>query len=246
MSKDSDSIVSLNIQTPKYVYPPVLDAGLPTLTRAHDPFADNGILLPGVSGETPISSTPSVVLCFNDVQDYSVPAVKKRSDDKSLLLSSFFDDGSTKCLPKRTNVACWWCCHRFDTPPIGAPFEYKHVEDVFGGCGCFCSFPCALAWLQDHKACHKYIPLLRFMRQKQTDVLLGDDIRVAPPREMLSMFGGSLSIEEFRADNCDYSGLRMVHVPNMYPIEMRAEDRNRTMIESSSVLQFLKLKRTCK
>lgn len=237
MSRESESIVSLTIQAPKYMYPKPLDEvdSKEDAPRPHDPLTDNGILLSSISERT--AAKDFAVRCYNDVP-MACRRVNVTQKDRALLLAPFFQDG----LPKTTDVSCWWCCHKFSTPPIGAPFVYKHVEDMFGGCGCFCGFSCALAWLQDHQACHKYIPLLRFMRQKQTNAVASEGIKPAPPREMLAMFGGSLSIEEFRDESSQFCGLRMVHVPNMFPIEIRVEDRSATSAESSSVLQFLRNK----
>ena len=47
--------------------------------------------------------------------------------------------------PAKTDVLCWWCCHNFDTHPIGIPMKYDEHEDVFKVIGCFCSLNCAFA-----------------------------------------------------------------------------------------------------
>lgn len=51
--------------------------------------------------------------------------------------------------PKRTNLDCWWCCHPFNTAPIGLPVDYKNNK--FFVHGCFCSIHCMYAWYIDDK-----------------------------------------------------------------------------------------------
>lgn len=103
------------------------------------------------------------------------------------------------------DVACWWCCHTFDTLPIGLPEKY--YEKKFQVLGSFCSFNCAMAYdlsLNDHKMWDR-ISLLYHLRNKiflniypNNDIKILDDIIMAPPRCMLKMFGGKLDINEFR------------------------------------------------
>eukprot|EP00899_Mesostigma_viride_P009138 jgi/Mesvir1/18225/Mv09504-RA.1 len=47
--------------------------------------------------------------------------------------------------PLSTDVACWWCCHKFACTPCPLPVAYKE-EKGFLVKGCFCSFSCAKAY----------------------------------------------------------------------------------------------------
>lgn len=239
--QDSDCIVSLKIEQPTFIYPQYSENTGPP--RPHDPFGDNGIVLSTVTDEGS-ALPPNVIMCHNDVpplKDSQKQTGQERVDSHSLLMSPFHNTADG-LLPSSTDICCWWDANRFTSPPLSAPILYKARENTFGGLGCFCGYPCALAWLQDHPSCHRYIPLLRFMRQNQSDTLNVTPLRPAPPREMLKMFGGSMSIEEFRQDPAR-GEMRMVHVPNMYAIKVHAENRNDTWAESSSVLQFLRSKK---
>lgn len=243
MTNQTDEMVFLRVSTPKFVYPrPLNDVGDETAieTRPHDPLADNGIVLSHVIGGSAAEAS-NEVRCFNDVQDPSATGERpaaSQADSQFLLLRPFFQSNGG-AMPASTEICCWWDCNKFDTPPICAPFTYKQTDDSFGGCGCFCSFACALAWLQDKPSCHRYIPLLRFLRQKQSDVLITSPLIPAPPREMLQMFGGGLTLDQFR-DVTSHNGMRMVHMPNMHPLRMNVENRAMTVVESSSVLKYLK------
>lgn len=93
-------------------------------------------------------------------------------------------------------VACHWCCHPFDGPPCAAP------ERVVGGnyevFGCFCSFNCALSYvldMRDERVLER-VALLHAMRRKAGGE--AGEIKPAPRRETLKMFGGCLDITKFR------------------------------------------------
>jgi hypothetical protein len=94
------------------------------------------------------------------------------------------------------NVCCWWCCNTFEGDAIGLPEKY--YQEKFYLFGIFCSFNCALAYninMNDGKIWERY-NLLHFLYKKMFNI----DIKIspAPPKELLTMFGGQLTIEEFR------------------------------------------------
>lgn len=97
---------------------------------------------------------------------------------------------------------CHWCCHDREGVMVGIPFRYDESRGVFLCIAkAFCSFPCAVAYL--HKEvrgalqvkCQSLMPIL-YRR-------MGGDLRelprAAPQRQSLKMFGGTLSIAEFRS-----------------------------------------------
>lgn len=113
-------------------------------------------------------------------------------------------------IAEKTSVSCWWCCHPFDDYPVCAPEKYDGLRDIFKVKGCFCSFNCAKAFMKNERnpsiyLCNSYIKRL-----------LGHvpDIIPAPSRYTLKMFGGPLSIEEFRST---FTGLSSVSF-NVYPM----------------------------
>ena len=103
----------------------------------------------------------------------------------------------------KTDLCCWWCCHKFDTVPLGLPERY--LNDTFYLYGCFCSFNCAQAYnlnTNEHKIWERY-SLLNFLKKKICDnnnieYKNFDFICPAPPRQALNIFGGIMTIEEFR------------------------------------------------
>jgi hypothetical protein len=51
----------------------------------------------------------------------------------------------------KTDVCCWWCCHDFNTVPLGLPLEYKKKINKFLVKGVFCSFACMLSYNNEKK-----------------------------------------------------------------------------------------------
>lgn len=112
------------------------------------------------------------------------------------LLKEFEEKSKNGEWPLTTSTACYWCCHRFDTPPVGLPC--KCVNSRFHVTGCFCSLECAAAYnvmqLRDGLM-EERMNLLNGMAREMGYTTI---IKTAPPRQMLHMFGGNLTIDEFR------------------------------------------------
>lgn len=96
-----------------------------------------------------------------------------------------------------TDVACFWCCHKFDHQCIGMPIKYKN--DTFEVQGCFCSFECMCAYNfysgENSQQTWEIYNLINLM----ANILEYDKyIYPAPPRKCLKYFGGHMTISEFR------------------------------------------------
>ncbi len=102
-------------------------------------------------------------------------------------------------IPSTTEVCCWWCCHQFEDPPIGIPVTLNQGKfEVYGN---FCCFNCACSYLFNSPEysdkvwnCYSLMNLLH----KRIHPGSTDKVRLAPPRQALKMFGGFMTIEEFR------------------------------------------------
>lgn len=165
-----------------------------------------------------------------------------------------------------TDVCCWWCCHTFNTVPIGLPVDYSaSYESVnrYGTCkqnkskfrvkGVFCSFGCMIAYGNENNNINKtrFMSLTTFLYKKLTGgtctaskedyqksldyrypiTLFGGDsnlkeqyiqslldlvdtqLKPAPPRCTLKMFGGQLSIDEFRNAIHERKIYKMIEYP---------------------------------
>jgi hypothetical protein len=113
-----------------------------------------------------------------------------------------------------TDVCCWWCCHSFDTVPIGLPEKYDELLKKFQVKGVFCSFSCIVAYKNEHKRIRVNDYLIKFLYNKLTGTFLLDShLEPAPPRCSLKMFGGELTIEEFRNSFRENRVYKMIEYP---------------------------------
>lgn len=91
-------------------------------------------------------------------------------------------------------AACWWCCHTFDGTALHWPYKFK--SNVFSTTGYFCSWGCMKAYAFDKGRTDTYEFIV--LMKKRIETKIGSAIVRAPKKECLKMFGGQMSIEEFR------------------------------------------------
>jgi hypothetical protein len=100
--------------------------------------------------------------------------------------------------PAKTDVYCYWCCHPFDSTPLPMPHEYDELRDIFKVSGNFCSWACMKSYNGKHTGYRSPIVSLNILLMKRRLHGKMEAFKGAPPREKLRIFGGSMSVEEFR------------------------------------------------
>jgi hypothetical protein len=152
-----------------------------------------------------------------------------------------------------TTTCCWWCCHQFDSIPIGLPEKY--INDTFHLYGCFCSFNCAQAYnlnTNDNKVWEIY-SLLNFFKKKICDLnniqyKNYDYICSSPPRQSLNIFGGPLTIEDFRNSlnslTKNYNYILPPMIPLIGILEIIPNEITPNNIKIKNINNNLKLKRS--
>ena len=98
-----------------------------------------------------------------------------------------------------TEPYCWWCCHPFPGPSLHYPYKYDERTKHFTTTGHFCSWECMKTYAIDQNSSRSgeiqmYIALMRKHANNNKYV----PCRTAPKRPALKIFGGTLTIEEFR------------------------------------------------
>lgn len=129
---------------------------------------------------------------------------EKNLDVKIKLIKTmleFADANKREKWPENTSIHCKWCCHSFSGIPISIPKKY--INNIFYVFDCYCSFSCAASHLffrgditESDKL--KYYNLLHLLKQKILKNTNLEKIKLAPPQNVLKIFGGHLSVEEFR------------------------------------------------
>src|SRR3990172_7934468 len=149
------------------------------------------------------------------VDDYNTPSTQvtsisktynthffREADENKITMLDYINAG---CLPERTDLCCRYDGQPFSTAPIGIPIKYINTsqQSYFLTFGVFCSFPCCLAFLRDngHKMFFKKSESLLYNLYYK---LYGKEMvsKAAPELECLKIYGGILSVDEFRASFC--------------------------------------------
>lgn len=110
-------------------------------------------------------------------------------------------------VPDKSDVVCWHCCHKFDTPPVFIPIKVDTSTKVWTLKGVFCSLACLKAFLieEDTYARDSQILWAKKFASQYMDVPMV--IKRAPSRFVLKMFGGNMDIETFRSTKHKYLNL---------------------------------------
>lgn len=163
----------------------------------------------------------------NDIQSESATSRLKVVQ----LLKDFEEKNKNNEWPSNTSIACYWCCHKFDNAPFGIPVKY--VNNVFHVYGCFCSLECAAA---HNLACKDSIDemwerfnLINLLARKLN--FSRGYVKPAPNRLALTMFGGHMTIEEFRTFT-ETSKIINVNFPPMMTMTQQIEEINESDINS--------------
>jgi hypothetical protein len=112
------------------------------------------------------------------------------------LMIRYQDSNREQRIPESIDTACFWDCQSFRTQPCIIPIAIE--EGIWRVYGNFCSPECAAAFLfherlDSHVQWERYALLNRLYSMGESS-----DIRLAPPRGVLRLFGGIMDVSEFR------------------------------------------------
>ncbi len=132
------------------------------------------------------------------------------------LMVQFKEFQESKKLPESTEIACFWCAHTFEHQPCIIP--EREVNGVYNVYGNFCSPECGIAYLLKEGL----DPHVRWERMALLHRIYDREGRgqifPAPARECLSLFGGPMSIDVFRATMRAKKVRVDLHMPPMVSI----------------------------
>jgi len=139
------------------------------------------------------------------------------------IMYEFINSNNDKKWPDSTNTYCWWCCHPFQGPPCALPEYYK--KEKFYVSGCFCSFNCTASYnfSKNEDTMWERYSFLNLMYKKLYNQKF-IKINLAPPREVLKIFGGYMSIEEFRENSLRNDKVFSVVKPPLISIIPKIEE----------------------
>lgn len=164
------------------------------------------ITAPTITAITTITA-PVIVTSNTEIDYYNL---------KSTLLVQFKDSAEVKTIPKTSDVACFWCCHVFTNRPVVLPMRDtgEHLQVT----GNFCSPECACSYLFDMRQdSHTRWEQLALLYRVYGEACQGK-IQPAPARTTLKLFGGGLSITEYRNLIQSHKVRIDIHLPPMVSI----------------------------
>jgi hypothetical protein len=170
---------------------PGSSGGEPKPYDAEDVYAKFG----GGGSSEPVAAPPPAA-----IQTHVTPATSARPSlplhYSERLMIRFQDANRDQRLPENTDVACFWDCHTFRGTPCVIPTKIE--EDIWHVYGNFCSPECAATFLfnerlDTHVQWERYALLNRLYAEGDSSV------RLAAPRSVLRLFGGTLDVTEYRA-----------------------------------------------
>ena len=169
----------------------------PTNVEPYDASTDNPFMesVESLTVAAPVpeeTTTNTVVATTATTATQPIPDFYK----KATLLVQYEKSEEIKAIPDRVDVACFWCCHTFDNKPIILPI--RDQGDYIQVSGNYCSPECAMAHLfdvhQDSYARWEQLSLLNRLYGQA----VGGPIKPAPPKQILKLFGGPMTIEAYR------------------------------------------------
>lgn len=164
---------------------------------------------------------------FATIKKHAATVVQDDSNDKSGQGVSNFCDEKEKIIslptvyekgvwPEKTNIKCWWCTLSFDNVPCFVPKKMRAGR--YHVIGCYCSFNCAMAYNlysldQNQHDCLRQCALLHTLYTE----IHGEtkEILPSPPKETMIMYGGKLTIEEYRKKikDCSVQSYKLNYPP---------------------------------
>ena len=157
---------------------------------------------------------------FNLNETEKVPniLIQEDSENKNKLKDiNYFKIMNMNSWPDKTDLWCYWCCHPFEDQPVPCPINFNKETNKFDTVGIFCSWACASAYSKEYYNSMSYIYLFRKTMDPEFDMSL---IKIAPSKICLKVFGGNMSIDEFRSNKeIVYISDKIINNINQYIIK---------------------------
>ena len=130
-----------------------------------------------------------------------------------------------------SDILCWWCCHKFDQNPIFLPNHM--INNTFFVFGIFCSLNCACSYNYERKD-NNMLRRHSLLYLMYKNIIKENNIIRSPPRELLLVFGGNLSIEDFRKNSIIFKKEFKLLLPPFKSIFFIVEEDQRSFIKNET------------
>jgi hypothetical protein len=149
-----------------------------------------------IENEQPLAANSYIQDEFSYCQEKTNFIERNFENTVESLLEQFKESNNKEIYPSKTNIYCWWCCHPFGNTPISLPIRYK--KNKYDVIGVFCGYNCACAYnnvFSGSKCAERNSLLHQIYREIYKENVI---IKPSPPKEILNIFGGIMTIDEYR------------------------------------------------
>ena len=137
---------------------------------------------------------------------------------------------------RKVGELCWNCCHPFNNIIYGIPLKY--IENIFYIYGDFCSLECCGRYVMDNfLKTHEIISLIKLYNNKINNCE-ENNIEIAPNKLLLKIFGGDLTIEEYRGNFTNSNNIQDIKIPPILPISHTIDSYEINTISNKSNLKL--------
>lgn len=138
-------------------------------------------------------------------------------------------------IDSRRSSVCFWCCHELVDFQCGMPIKYNKITDHFEIYGTFCSFQCTSAYnFSINSKSYKVWEINSYINMLANRYGYMDIIKPAPDRYVLKMFGGEMTIEEFRMIHKENDRSLVLNIPPMTNINASTELLNTSYMNTDT------------
>lgn len=141
-----------------------------------------------------------------------------------------------------TNYWCYWDCHSFENKPFGIPIKYH--DGKFHVYGCFCSLECAVAYnFNANENMDNVWENFNLLNMMSNMMSYKPSLTPAISRKCLNVFGGPLTIEQFRDKSINNHKFNILTYP-MVSIVEHVEEINESSSYDTKMNGFIPLDRS--
>tara|TARA_B100000963_G_scaffold348940_1_gene357258 strand:- start:362 stop:1018 length:657 start_codon:yes stop_codon:yes gene_type:complete len=183
--------------------------------------------------------TPKEIQDINKDKDNKIICIKVKKDNLSQdnILPGYVKE-NYELDEQIKDIHCWNCCSKLDRSYKSLPIKY--INGQFYIYGHFCDISCSLRYLYDHfhgKELWSKYELFHFYCYK---IYGTTNIHPAPDRLSLKMFGGNLTIEEYKKNNINYNE---INIPPIIPVDNpKLKYENKKINENKGELKLYRKK----
>ena len=163
---------------------------------------------------------------------------KKNENNLNLLVDDNYQLSQVSQNSK--NKVCWNCCHKFHNIVLGLPINYNN--DIFHTIGEFCSIECISRYALDNynDDIYEIFPLINLYNNVMNNSV--NKIRIAPNKLVLNIFGGDMTIDDYRNNNSEIYDIKLpIVIPVNYNINKYSSKNNNNLSNGLKLYRKKKL-----